>query len=158
MRRTTRLALWSVGLLLALSPVAACKPSPPKNPARTYELTFGKVVVKAELACTPAERRRGLMFRKSLPEDGGMLFVFPKPKKAAFWMKNTRVPLDVAFIGSSGRILQISRLRPYSEKLVRSRYVVKYALEVRRGFFASHRIKVGDRMVLPEEVKAANVR
>jgi len=86
-----------------------------------------------------------------------MLFVFPEPKKAVFWMKNTRIPLDVAFIAPGGKILQIERLRPYDVKLVRSRFKVKYALEVRRGFFAAHKIRVGDRIDIPEDVKALEV-
>jgi uncharacterized membrane protein (UPF0127 family) len=156
MRGITREKPWSLGLASAalLTLVVACTSGSPKRSPKTYDLTFGEVVVRAELACTPAERQRGLMFRKSLAADGGMLFVFPEPKKPAFWMKNTRVPLDIAYIGSNGRILQISRLRPYSRKLVRSRFVVKYALEVRRGFFGAHKIKVGAQMALPKELKS----
>jgi len=141
-------------LLLGITPSAACKHN---SRAKTVDIRIGDVCIKAEIACTPSQRRRGLMFRKGLARNGGMLFVFPKEKRASFWMKNTRLPLDLAYIGSGGTILQVERLRPHDLRPVRSRFAVKYALEVRRGFFARHKIGVGERIVISDEMKALKV-
>jgi uncharacterized protein len=84
------------------------------------------------------------MFRDSLPEGQGMLFIFEQPKKASFWMKNTKIPLSIAFIDSAGKILEIESMNPLDETVVPSGSdQVAYALEVNQGWFARHAISNG---------------
>ena len=82
----------------------------------------GRKIVAEVLADEPQERSAGLMFRKNLPTDSGMLFVFPEPERAAFWMKNTTLPLSVAYLNQSGTILEIHDLEPLNEKPVPSAF------------------------------------
>ena len=101
----------------------------------------------AEVADEPQERVTGLMFRKNLASDSGMLFVMPEPEHAAFWMKNTTLPLSVAYINESGLILEIHDLRPLDEKPVPSAFSnIAYALEMEQGWFARNGILAGDRI------------
>ena len=99
--------------------------------------------LRAEIADTPERRRRGLMFRKSLPPNRGMLFIFPEEDYHGFWMKNTGIPLSIAFISRDGRIRQIEVMEPMSEEIHSSRFPVKYALEVNRGWFSQFGIRAG---------------
>ncbi len=88
----------------------------------------------------------GLMGRRSLPQDTGMLFVFDQPAPQAMWMKNTYVPLSVAFITADGRILNIEDMSPQTEDVHPSAGSVLYALEMERGWFARKGIRAGDRV------------
>ena len=102
------------------------------------------VPLEAELADTEAKKERGLMFRKSLPKDYGMLFVFDPPAQATFWMKNTRMPLSIAFVDNQGRILEIRSMKPFDETFISSiSNAVAYALEVNSGWFEHHGIRLG---------------
>jgi len=106
----------------------------------------GKAVT-AEVADEPDERRSGLMFRDSLAADSGMLFVMPRPERAAFWMKNTTLPLSVAYISPGGVIVEIHDLEPLDEKPVPSSFPnIAYALEMKQGWFAENGILAGDRI------------
>jgi hypothetical protein len=86
------------------------------------------------------------MFRSSLPEDRGMVFVYPEEGRHAMWMKNTPIPLSVAFIGRDGTILNIEDMAPHSERSHAAAGEAKYALEVNRGWFTRRGIKPGDRV------------
>ena len=108
----------------------------------------GRVHLKVELAYTPEAWQRGLMFRKHLPEDQGMLFLFPKATGAAFWMKNTLIPLSVAFADHNGVILRILDMAPCPKDPCPRYYpgvAYRQALEVNQGWFARHGVKEGDR-------------
>jgi uncharacterized protein len=97
-----------------------------------------------EFADTNTKREYGLMNRKSLNHNGGMLFKFHFPTKLSFWMRDTYIPLDIAFIDDSGKILQIEEMIPLSTKPIRSSNSCRYALEVNKGWFNNNGIKVGD--------------
>jgi len=100
-----------------------------------------------ELATTNAERERGLMFRKELPEGRGMLFEFEREQQVAFWMHNTYIPLDMVFIASDGRIVHIAEnTTPLSDALVPSTAPARAVLEVIGGTAAKLGIKTGDRV------------
>jgi uncharacterized membrane protein (UPF0127 family) len=110
-------------------------------------LRMGKKAVTAEVADEPQERATGLMFREDLAPDSGMLFVMPAPEPAAFWMKNTKLPLSVAYVSQSGIILEIHDLRPFDETPVPSAFSrIAYALEMEQGWFAKNGILPGDRI------------
>ena len=106
---------------------------------------FGHAQVTVELALDPATQAKGLMYRKSMAEDRGMLFVFPQPKQMSFWMRNTHIPLDIGFFTADGVLREIYPLYPHDEnsrKSIRSDLV--YALETNQGWFARNNVKPGD--------------
>lgn len=128
--------------VLILSSCGA-KSLPVKNLKITAE--DGKSVqIKAEIAVKPAERNRGFMFRKNIPDGTGMLFVFENDQILSFWMKNTPHPLSIAYIDYKGQIRDIFDMTPYSEAGITSTVSVKYALEVPQGYFRKAGIKTGD--------------
>ena len=101
-------------------------------------------VIRAEIARTQEERSRGLMYRKKLPDGEGMLFIFERDDTLSFWMKNTAIPLSIAFIASDGRITEIKDMYPYNENSVSSSRSNRYALEVPQGWFSRAGVKNGD--------------
>ncbi len=107
--------------------------------------------VAVELATTPNARQLGLMYRDALPEGSGMLFVFPEPAPQSFWMRNTKIPLDILYIASDGRIARIARrTTPFSERPLPSGEPVRFVLEVPGGWTERHRVDEGDRVDLGE--------
>lgn len=110
----------------------------------TAEIRVGNHQLIVEVAATPAQRGRGLMFREKLPDDRGMLFLFPDDRVLEFWMRNTRIPLSIAFADASGQIVRIADLEPFSEQPVSSVALARYALEVNRGWFEQRGIESGD--------------
>lgn len=111
----------------------------------------GKVRVRVEIADTDAERARGLMDRTALPEDQGMLFVYPTERTLSFWMKDTLIPLSIAYIDAEGRIVDIQDMEPLDDEPPHyvSAEPAQYALEVNQGFFEERGVEVGDRAELP---------
>ena len=110
------------------------------------------VELTVELARTAGERSRGLMLREELAEDGGMLFVFPGDTEAGFWMKDTLVPLAIAFIAEDGTILGSQEMEPLSEDKHRPPAPYRYALEVNQGWFEERGFGTGDRVEIPDGV------
>jgi len=101
-------------------------------------------VVKAEIARTEEDRNKGLMFRKKLPDGDGMLFVYDRDQVMSFWMKNTYIPLSIAYIAFDGRIIDIRNMYPHDESSVTSSRSVRYALEVPQGWFSRVGVREGD--------------
>ena len=126
---------WMIGTLVAAAA---------DLPQRTLTIGDNKLIV--EVAATPQTRETGLMNRFSLQQDHGMLFVFEAPQPLAFWMKNTYIPLSVAFVDRSGRILNIEDMRPQDESAHWSSGPALYAIEMRQGWFVSKGIGPGDRV------------
>ncbi|QIN79716.1 DUF192 domain-containing protein [Rubrobacter marinus] len=105
------------------------------------------VEVRAEIADDDAERTRGLMERTALAEEAGMLFVFGRERTLSFWMRNTLIPLSIAYIDAEGRIVDIEDMEPLDDQTKHpSAEPAKYALEVNQGFFGERGIEVGDRV------------
>jgi uncharacterized membrane protein (UPF0127 family) len=130
------LALWSAVL-------AAC----PLDLAR-MELTVAGHPLSAEVARTPRQRGCGLSHRAAVPDTQGMLFVFPVPRHLSFWMKDTHIPLSIAFLDDQGVILDIQPMAPnQTRERYRSPTPARYALEVNQGWFEGRSIRVGDRVV-----------
>ena len=106
-----------------------------------------RAAVKVEIANTPDARELGLMYRNHLDENAGMMFIFPAPSAAQFWMKNTVIPLDMFFADSNGKVLGIvANAQPYSEALLGGFDGTLYVLEVNAGYAAKHHIVAGDRL------------
>ena len=121
--------------------------------AGRVRLTVGGEQFDVELAVTPEQRRQGLMFREKLGEREGMLFVFDEEQTVSFWMRDTPLPLSIAFIDNRGVIVHVADMVPYSEAPVPSRYPVRYALEVNKGALERAGIEVGDLVELPDRVR-----
>ncbi|HEY6712638.1 MAG TPA: DUF192 domain-containing protein [Rubrobacter sp.] len=111
-----------------------------------------KVGVRVEVADDLAEQAKGLMDRTTLGENRGMLFVYPEERELSFWMKNTLIPLSIAFIDSERRIIDIQDMKPLDDEPPSyvSAEPAQYALEVNQGFFEERGVKVGDSVELPE--------
>jgi uncharacterized membrane protein (UPF0127 family) len=115
----------------------------PKLP--TVKLWLGPIELEAEVASRPVEIMTGMMFREKMEDTEGMIFVLPgAPRKASFYMKNTKVPLSCAYIDMSGRILEIHDLKPFDESPVESTAeAISFVLEVPQGWFTRNKIEVG---------------
>jgi uncharacterized protein len=138
-------AAWLAAAALCL---AALPPAQAAGRA-TIEIVSGSGVhaFDVQLATNDAERERGLMFVKSLPEGQGMLFDFKRDQPVSFWMHNTYIPLDMIFIAGDGRIMHIAEnAKPLSDELIPSQYPVRAVLEVIGGTAAKLGIKAGDRV------------
>lgn len=101
-------------------------------------------LVRAELAVTQSEQVKGLMFRSHLPENQGMLFVYSSEKEACMWMKNTVIPLSVAFIDETFRIINIARMKPLTRQSHCAEAPASFALEMNFGWFRKHSVVPGD--------------
>lgn len=136
--------------LLLLSACAPAADTSEKVSGETYfPILIDSVPLGVQLALTQHEHRRGLMYRDSMAEDHGMLFLFRQPAPRSFWMRNTRIPLDLAYFDASGRLLEIHALYPYNENAVASRsQQVLIAVETNRGWFAHKQIMPGAQLDL----------
>ena len=110
------------------------------------ELRAGMHLIRAEVAADFSTRGRGLMHRKGLAPNAGMLFIFDGPSQHCMWMKNTYIPLSVAFLDEQGTIINIADMQPHSEQTHCSARPALYALEMTRGWFAERGIKPGAKL------------
>lgn len=150
---------------------AAQKPSDPPgeqkpdfNIHRQHQLStlervtirVGKHALKVWVMDTQSKRMEGMMFLSDgeVKADEGMLFVFAAPEPLGFWMKNTYIPLDIAYLDAGGRILNVAAMKPLDETSVRSRGAAKYALEMKQGAFRRLGIRAGMRVEIPPGVRA----
>ena len=105
-------------------------------------------ILHIETADSPFKRSVGLMYRKKLDPNSGMLFVFPDSDQRSFWMKDTHIPLSIAYIDENGIITNIEKMNPLETTGVKSSKPCKYALEVNQGWFAKNGISAGDKIKL----------
>lgn len=110
------------------------------------EISLGPHRISVELADSPATRALGLMHRKSLPADGGMLFVFAEDARHCMWMRNTHIPLTVLFAAPDGTILNLADMAPLSDATHCATGPARYALEIVQGWPAAHGIAAGQRI------------
>lgn len=108
------------------------------------ELTINEHKLMVEIAQTDKERQQGLMYRETLADDAGMLFIYPNEQQLTFWMKDTSIPLSIAFIDSDGVIVDIQDMDPFDETYHTSSQAARYALELNQGWFSEHGTAVGD--------------
>ena len=124
-----------------------CDGAPKRN--KVLPINVAGIELEVEVATTFEEHILGLMYRDKLEENDGMLFVFPREKVLSFWMKDTRIPLSIAFIKADGRIIQIESMKPYSLDTHVSKEKAKYALEMNEGWFKAHNVREGDTVKIP---------
>lgn len=139
MRILTTLLLLCV--TFGAGPAAAQTPKLP-----TTQLTAGIHVISAEVAASDPARARGLMFREALLPNHGMLFVFDRKATHCMWMRNTLIPLSVAFIEDDGTIVNILDMQPHDERTHCARQPVRFALEMSQGWFEQKGLKPGSKI------------
>ena len=132
-------------IVLAAPPLALAQDGPQPR-LDTIDLTAGMHIIKAEVAQTGTQQMIGMMFRKEMGANEGMLFVNPDASPRCFWMRNTLIPLSIAFIDDDGAIVNIADMQPQSDASHCSAKPVRFALEVRQGWFAKRGIKAGFRL------------
>jgi uncharacterized membrane protein (UPF0127 family) len=144
--RRQKAGLMLCGFVLLISCVNADNKPQPKLMTKDLFIatSSGTVTVSAEYAVTDGERAKGLMWRSALSGGEGMLFVYDRDIMMSFWMKNTLLPLSIAFISSRGEILEILDMEPQNTRPVKSQRYCRYALEVPQGWFAATGIRPGD--------------
>lgn len=138
---SSRFFIASLALVLTVANSALAQSLLPRK-----ELTIKGISVQAEIASTHAARQKGLMFRERLPQNHGMLFVFEAPGIHCFWMKNTPLPLSIAFIDTKGVIQRISNMTPHDEATHCPPTDVLYALEMEQGWFQKYDITTGTKI------------
>ncbi len=141
MGRNTR--VWFMFAVLLVVDLAGCKQEI-KSDLPVAKLTLRQKTIEVEVANKEATRMAGLMFRASMPRDHGMLFVFSDDTQRYFWMKNTQIPLSIAFMDDQGKIENILEMPPYTEDTFPSAGPAKYALEMNKGWFDQNGLKAGD--------------
>lgn len=112
--------------------------------SQQIEILFHSTYLCVEVADTPYKMKKGLMFRKKLDPNHGMLFIYDKPKVLRFWMKNTFIPLDIGFFDKDRFLIEKKSMEPLSEKIIHSPEGSKYALEVNSGWFEKNKIELGN--------------
>jgi uncharacterized protein len=123
---------------------------------RTVEMRVGSESFTLEVADTPTSRARGLMRRDSMPREHGMLFVFPEEDERGFWMKDTRIPLDIVFLDASGVVVSVHQMKPYDIKnTTYSARPAKYAIELNQGVAKETGVKPGDVLEVPAAARDA---
>jgi uncharacterized protein len=138
-----------VSALLVL--LVACGSGGTQNGNPTAHIQVAEHTIKVEVVADEASRALGLMNRDSMPADEGMLFIYPDEKPRGFWMKNTRIPLSIAFADRQGTVLRIADMVPHSAKRVPSLYPATYALEMNKGWFEANKVAKGAKLSgLPE--------
>jgi uncharacterized membrane protein (UPF0127 family) len=135
-----------LGAALAAGMLQALPVQSSADPLLTYPLKIKGHTVRAEVAISDEEKRTGLMFRRHLGENSGMIFPYETASRWAMWMKNTYIPLSVAFIDAGGRIINIEDMQPLTEDAHQAAGPAKYALEMNLGWFAKRGIGKGDRV------------
>jgi uncharacterized membrane protein (UPF0127 family) len=137
----TLLAILSATALLASAGAATAQ----KQQFGTAQLSAGMHLIQAEVAASDAQREQGLMFREKMPNNAGMVFVFDTPATQCMWMKNTLLPLSVAFIDAEGKIVNIEDMQPQTldSHCSKKAVPVRYALEMNLGWFKQKNIKPG---------------
>ena len=138
--------LRALPLVLALLGDAALAQNAPQPKLQTVDLTLGINVIHAELAVTPIQQQTGMMFRRTMGSNEGMLFVNEDAEQRCFWMRNTLLPLAIAFIADDGTIVNIAEMQAQSDQSHCSAKPVRYALEMNQGWFAKRGFKAGAKL------------
>lgn len=141
--KPTSLRSLAASLALAIPCLVAQAQNGPQPPLRTVQITAGMHLIHAELAVSPEQQATGMMFRTAMGANDGMLFVNPDSSERCFWMRNTLLPLTIAFIASDGTIVNLADMAPRSEDSHCSAKPVPFALEMRQGWFEKRGIHAG---------------
>ena len=157
-----------LGTFLAAAPSASlvgCKPQQPNAAASqpastasnsrlpTTRMSIGGESFNLEIAYRPEDQETGLMNRKSMADDHGMIFVFPAERNLTFWMKNTLIPLDIIYLDRTGQVVSVKHMKPLDESSVPSDGPAMYAIELNAGAAARAGVKAGDQIKVPDDLR-----
>jgi len=145
LRRLLAVSVLTIGGL-GMAPAQAQLPETPQTDLPRVALTAGMYRIDAQLASTPPSREIGLMFRREMPQQEGMLFAFSVPAVQCFWMKNTLLPLTAAFVADDGTIVNLVDMQPQTTNSHCSTKPVRFVLEMNQGWFAHRGFKAGTRL------------
>jgi len=138
-------AAWLI-VCLALTALGLAHAQKPQTSLPRTALSVGMYRIDAQLATTSEQHAAGLMFRTDMPQQEGMLFVFQQPAQQCFWMKNTLIPLSVAFVADDGTIVNLDEMKAQTLNAHCSEKPVRYVLEMNTGWFAKKGLKAGNRL------------
>ncbi len=156
---TVAFATVTLALLTACGGDEAKKTAPPMTVQDFFPIKIGARTVQMQIAALPAEQQQGLMFRKAMGRDEGMIFVFTSPQQMGFWMRNTTLPLDIGYIDPTGELKEIYPMYPLDERSVSSRSRnIQFCLEMNQGWFKANGVKPGDKLDLKALAEALKAR
>ena len=138
-----------VAVAALLSPLWTWAEESPQMNLQRVKLSAGMHLMDVQVALTPEQHQTGLMFRKEMPQQEGMIFVFEQASQQCFWMKNTLLPLTAAFVADDGTIVNLADMKPQTLDAHCSTAPVRYVLEMNKGWFAKKGIKAGSRLAGP---------
>lgn len=146
-RTTVRSAALALIVALPSSLLAQSGTGRPQQTLPKIKIQAGIHLIQAEVANTPQTQAMGLMYRQSLPLNGGMLFVFKQPQAHCFWMQNTPLPLSIAFIADDGTIVNIAKMKPLATASHCAEKPVRFALEMEQGWFDRKGFSAGSKLI-----------
>jgi uncharacterized protein len=133
--------------------VVGCGQKQPRSGLPTVRMPIGSKTFTLEIANTEETMARGLMHRDSMPADHGMIFVFDNEEPRSFWMRNTRIPLNIIYLDTGGKVVSVKSMKPYDETPVSSDGPARYAIELNMGAATEAGVKKGDVLSIPSEAK-----
>ncbi len=142
-------------ILLCLLLIGCRRPAPTASGLPVVNMLIGQKTFVLEVANNEEARERGLMRRDKMDPDRGMIFVFVDSAPRGFYMKNTRIPLDIVFVGEDERVISIKQMQPYDLSTTPSDGPAKWAIELNQGAAAKAGLKVGDNVKIPESARTA---
>lgn len=153
-------------VLAAFALLTACgnhdaKPAATKSVDDRFPIKLGDQIVQMQVAALPAETQKGLMYRKSMGSEEGMIFVFDRLQTMSFWMRNTEIPLDIGYLDADGVLREVYPMYPHDERPVASRGRMQFALEMNQGWYRKSGVKPGaqlDLAALSEALKARGLK
>ncbi len=151
------LALAAFALLTACGNNDA-KSSAPRTVDDRFPIRIGDRTVQMQVAVLPAETQKGLMHRKAMGPDEGMIFIFDRLQQMSFWMRNTEIPLDIGYLDADGVLREIYPMYPHDERPVASRGRMQFALEMNQGWYRAAGVKPGAKLDLAALVEALKAR
>lgn len=145
----------ALGALMAFAALSATAQDAPQMNLPVVQLQAGMHNIRAQVAATPDQRATGLMHRREMAQNEGMLFVFEQPSPQCFWMKNTLLPLSIAFLADDGTVVNTDEMKPQTLDSHCSTKPVRYVLEMNEGWFAKRGVKAGTKLAGAPFTKAS---
>lgn len=142
-------AILSVTVMCMVSLQGCSEPYKAPDNLPTVKMKIGSRDYTLEVAKDDTSRQKGLMDRKSMPANWGMIFVFPRERDLGFWMHNTLIPLDIIFVDAEARVVSVHRMEPLDENTTNSEGPAKYAIELNAGQAKENGVKKGDVLIIP---------
>src|SRR5688572_6784203 len=152
------LTLAAFALLTACGNNDTKKTAAPKSIEDRFAIKVGDRTVQMQVAVHPAETQQGLMYRKSMGPEEGMVFIFAQPQMMSFWMRNTEIPLDIGYFDATGELKEIYPMYPRDERPVGSRGRMQFALEMNQGWYRKAGVAPGAKLDLKALVEAVRAR